>query len=170
MIFNVRAIIEDNYKLLYKDSSKSHVYFWLFGVPVVISLAFILFGVKFNDNQYTYLISFIAIIVGFLINATVVLISTQNGKGQIYDFLKKRSQANIFYTVIIGILIIILVIIKPCFGNAIFEPLLIPYFVIPVVNVGIGIFTLYYFFFYSLFAHFFIMILIILKVFYSLFN
>ena len=78
MIFNISCIFKDNYSLLYKDSSKGHVYLWLLFVPFIISLALVLCGFKFNDNQFSNLINFIAIIVGFLINAAVILISMNN--------------------------------------------------------------------------------------------
>lgn len=170
MIFNVIRIFKDNYSLLYEDSSRGHVYFWLFFAPLIVSLGLIFCGFKFNENQFNNLINFIAIIVGFLINAAVILISMEKSKGSIGDSLRTRSYANIFYSIIIGIFIILLTIIKPSFENSVFGYLLKISVLIPVLNFSLGFSTLYYLFLYSLFIHFIIMILVIIKAFYALYK
>lgn len=162
MLFNVSKIFEDNYTYLVKDSSKSEVFIYLGVVPFVISLAFVLFGFKFSDSQLSNLITFIAIIVGFLINVTVIMISSEKNKGPIGDFLKSRNNANIFYTIIIGILITLLAIIIPFFANSVFWDFINSYYVI--------FSDIYYLIIYTLFIHFLLMILIIMKAFYALYK
>jgi|GEM_PF-5536730 len=161
MLFDISRIVKDNYTLLIKDSSKIEVFTYLFFIPIIISLVFVVCGFKLNDSQFTDIITFIAIIVGFLINITVVLISTQNTKGVIGEFLKNRNKANIFYTILVGISITLLSIIKPCFENFIFHSILNSYLWIAS--------PIYYVILYSLFIHFIFMILIIIKAFYALY-
>ena len=162
MLFDVSKIFEDNYSLLIKDSSRFHVFLCLGIIPFVVSIVLVIIGFKFSDNQFSNLITFIAIIVGFLINVTVIMITAEKDKGPIGKFLKNRNNANIFYTIIIGILITLLAIIRSGFETSIFWPFINSYYII--------FSSVYYLIIYTLFIHFLIMILIIMKAFYALYK
>ncbi len=111
MIWNVGRIFSDHYKLLKKDSSTEHIVFWLFIFPVITSLFLIcIANYSFSADILNDIISFVSLTVGFLITAVIILISSKNNKGAIGDFLEKRTQANVFYTIIIGIALILFII------------------------------------------------------------
>ena len=157
MIFNVSKIVKDNYTLLYKDAHKSHVYCWLFCIPLIISCISVIFNFSFTEAQLGHIISFVSIIVGFLINVSVILISTQNSKGIVGDLVKRRGHANIFYSILVGILIVFAIIIGPSLLDIVIPH--IPF--IPYVATVI---------LFSIFLHFMIMILIVIKAFYALYR
>lgn len=160
MIFDISKIIKDNYSLLLKDAHISHIILWLFGVPIITSVSLIFFNFKLDSDQLSSIVSFVSIIIGFLVNVSVILVSIPNSKGLIGNFVKKRNHANIFYTILVGILLVVIIIMKPWFG-----------FSIPIQKNFLFDFSIiYYFFLYSLFIHFILMILIVIKAFYALYK
>lgn len=159
MIIDISNIIKDNYSLLLKDAHKSHILFWLFFNPLIISTILVFFNFRLDVNQLEFTILFVSIIVGFMINISVILITTKNSKGLLGDLVKSRSFANIFYTVLIGIFLILAIIIEPWLHFTI--PL-------PKINLIIDVLFFYTIFLFSLFIHFIVMILVSVKTFYAL--
>ena len=157
MIFDISKIVKDNYALLYKDAHRSHIHCWLFYIPLIISCISVYFNFSFTEAQLGHIISFVSIIVGFLINVSVILISTQNSKGIVGDLVKRRGHANIFYTILVGILMVFTIIIGPSLLDIVY-----PYisFITYVATVAL----------FSIFIHFIIMILIVIKAFYALYR
>ena len=161
MIWNVSQIISNNYKLLSKDAHKSHIVFCLFLIPIIISFILPSLNFKLNANQFNYIISFVTIIVGFLINVSVILISERHSKGLIGNEVHKRTFANVFYTVLVGIFIILTIIIEP-WANL---PIHVSY-----MDFVLDISKMFNFVILFVFFHFIIMILVTIKGFYALYK
>lgn len=161
MIWNISKIISDNYHLLSKESSKEHVIFWFFLIPIVISLGLITLDLRLNPNQLGYIISFVSLIVGFLINVSVILVSIKNWKGVLGTIVEKRIFANICYTILVGILLILIVIAGPWVGSNVYIPYIDYIFEFSII---FNILT------FSVFIHFIFMILVVIKGFYSLYK
>lgn len=168
MIFDISKIIKDNYSLLLKDAHISHIILWLFGVPIITSVSLIFFNFKLDSDQLSSIVSFVSIIIGFLVNVSVILVSIPNSKGLIGNFVKKRNHANIFYTILVGILLVVIIIMKPWFGFSI--PIQKNFLFDFSINFLLDFSIIYYFFLYSLFIHFILMILIVIKAFYALYK
>lgn len=161
MIWNVSKIISDNYKLLSKDSNKGHTGFWLFFIPIIVSFVLIFFNLRLNADQFNYIISFVSLIVGFLINVSVILVSIQNLKGLLGSIVQKRIFANICYTILVGILLILIVIAEPWMRLSVH---------IPYINYALDFSIAFNILIFSVFFHFIVMILVVIKGFYSLYK
>ncbi|SFM68225.1 hypothetical protein [Methanolobus profundi] len=162
MIFDVSHIIRDNYSKLERDAHLSHIIFWIIFVPYIIAVVlsvFPLFVASCKLEQSNYVISFSSIIIGFLINSAVMLkaVDTRSSLG---SALKERAFANIFYTILIGIVLVIVVI-----GGTWIDPTIVystkfSFFI--TVLLIFYIITMYFLFF-----HFILMIFVVMKAFYA---
>ncbi|ETA68242.1 hypothetical protein MettiDRAFT_1696 [Methanolobus tindarius DSM 2278] len=162
IIFDVSHIVRDNYAKLEKDAHLSHIVFWIIFVPYIIAVVFSLFPLFVSScklEQSNYVISFSSIIIGFLINSAVMLkaVDTSSSLG---CALKERTFANIFYTILVGILLVIVVI-----GGTWINPNLV--YSINFSFIVTVLFLFYIIIMYFLFFHFIFMILIVMKAFYA---
>ncbi|WP_342305739.1 hypothetical protein [Methanolobus sp. ZRKC5] len=163
MIFDVSSIIKDNYsKLESSGAHSSHIFLWILLIPYLFSILVSItpFFIDFcNIAQSNYIVSFASIIIGFLINVSVILKATET-KYSIAVSLKSRVFANIFYTILIGVLLVVMIIIGTWLN-----PMII--YSQQVIFWKATIFMSYLILQYFLFFHFIVMLLVVMKGFYA---
>ena len=155
MLFNCKKIIVDNFILTKEDSSWGHITFWVFIVPILIALLVYFINIHYINGSQANLVAFVSIVTGFLINISVVMLSDRSNQHILLPALRKRVQANIHYTILVGILIILMIIGKDlALSTASFINI---GFLSPLFSATLTFFIIHYLLF----------ILIILKGFYS---
>lgn len=164
MIFDVSGIIKDNYSKLEKDAAnRCHIFLWILLIPYILSIlvSVIPLLVDFcKIEQFDYIVSFTSIIIGFLINVSVILKAT-DAKSSIAKSLKERIFANIFYTILIGVLLVVMLII-----GAWLNPMII--YSQDVTFLMATLFLSYLILQYFVFFHFIMMLLVVMKAFYAI--
>lgn len=162
IIFDVSHIINDNYSKLKVDATLSHILFWIIAVPYVLSLSILIFSLFvdfYKIEQSSYIISFASIIIGFLINASVMLKATDT-KYSIEETLKERVFANIFYTILVGILLVVMIIAGTWFNSMVIYSQNVTFW---IATICLSYIILKNF----IFIHFILMILVVIKAFYA---
>jgi hypothetical protein len=157
MLFNPIQIIKENYESIKKESNSLFFVIWLLVFPAIVSVILIIFHLKLNSGQYTNLIAFISILIGFLINILVMMVSNKKDDTLLRKQLTDRIYSNVSYFVISGVLLVILILIESWFS---LQDLLF----------GISLNDILLFFVYFIFLHIIIILLMIIKGFYSLYK
>jgi len=151
MIFGLSKNIKEMYSLLLDSSNKVFISFWFFVFPLGIAISLVCFDFEIAPNQYTYLIGFMSIIIGFLINILATMISNKKIGSGLRIKLTRRIYSSATGFILFGVFLIILILISSWIQRIIFEKIL-------------------YFFIYFLFIHLILILFSIIKGFYSLYK
>jgi hypothetical protein len=156
MIFGVWKSIGDMYRLLEDHSGRFFLVLWFFLIPSAVSFSLVYFDFYIYSSQYTYLVGFMSIMIGFLINILATMISNKKVESRLRVQLTKRIYSSSIGFVLLGIFFIILIFINPWI-----------YVISPVslVLLKINLFLIY-----ALLIHLMLILLSIIKGFYSLYN
>jgi len=101
---NVLRLVQENYKKIKKDYGTLNVIVSFLVLPVVLAAAF-----YYNtppENSMRVLkesINFISIVIGFLINALVLIIMSMHNQNRYYKKLKEHLSFNIINAILVGI-------------------------------------------------------------------
>lgn len=154
MIWNPARIIEDNFEKLVSDSNRGHVILWLGIAPLGLSILLELLSVNLS---YNYVISFVSIMTGFLVNGVILTLSIDHEHGEVGTVLEERTYSNIFYGILVGITQVGLIFM---FSNSSLNFILSNKVTVNIVEIGLN----------SVLIHFIVVIMIIIKGLYALYS
>ncbi|AHG00840.1 hypothetical protein HALLA_09700 [Halostagnicola larsenii XH-48] len=111
-LFSILPIVREHYKSLVSDSSKKRAVI-IFGViPTAISIILILSGMNLTRDLAEVLIPAIAILIGFSINAMLLLIGRVSDEPtEREEKLVKNTRNHTMYAVILGLATLVIVLV-----------------------------------------------------------
>ena len=110
-IIDIFPILKEHFRTLKEDTSLFGAIFIFVILPLLLSIALLLFDITLSKEILNTLITSFAIFVGFTINVLVILLKNREEKIRIRNKLIEHLTYNSLYELVLGLIILFLAII-----------------------------------------------------------
>lgn len=149
-IFSIRSVIRVHIDELIEDSSATYSFIVFLLLPVIISLILVIIGIHVTQQFLAVLISALAVLIGFTINAVVLLMRYRaDDTNEDLRKLVRQTRVHAHYLMVLGFFILSYIIVYYLIFTAGFTV------GIPLIAESISFLT------YFLMAHFLLTLLLI---------